>query len=123
MMRKICHIVISLALLLSTIGVSITRHYCEGKLVSVSLENTHKSCCGEKCKSCHSDSFLVKVTDNFTVSQSNCGPNLFRFCHTLEFLPLQISFISPVLTNRILYFPQSPPLIIHSEAFFQVFRC
>ena len=68
MLRTITHIILSLVLLVSTAGVTIDRHYCGTRLVSVSLTGDTQSCCepGDGC--CHNDIDTYKLEVDYTVS-------------------------------------------------------
>jgi hypothetical protein len=70
MLRKAGHIFVILMLLLGTTGVTITRHYCAGRLVGTSLFSTPKHCCGGDCPMCHNEKINLRITDNFQSAQS-----------------------------------------------------
>ena len=68
MLRKIVHITLTILLLLSTMGITISKHYCSNKLISqeINAEPTH--CCEgdmSECKMCHTEHYRVKVEDDF----------------------------------------------------------
>ncbi|HJY63602.1 MAG TPA: hypothetical protein VJ455_05545 [Ignavibacteria bacterium] len=48
MIRKICHIVVSLLLLLTIVGWTINLHYCNGSLYSIGLISKATNCCKYK---------------------------------------------------------------------------
>lgn len=65
MLRKVSHIILSSLLLISTMGLVISKHYCSGDLVSVSVFYEANSCCGvSDC--CHNEDLIVKVKDDFS---------------------------------------------------------
>ena len=68
MLRKITHIIISLVLLVSTTGITIDKHYCGSRLVSVSIAGDSEPCCdtGDAC--CHDDVDTYKLAVDYTVS-------------------------------------------------------
>jgi len=76
MLRKTCHIVIILLLLVSTSGLAVTRHYCGEVQKSVSIYSTPKSCCGDKCDKCHNIFKFTKVNDDFVSGASISTPTL-----------------------------------------------
>ena len=75
MLRKISHIILSLILLVSTMGLTIDKHYCGTRLVSVSILNDTDPCCdpGDGC--CHDDSETYKLSVDYTLSQSDIDFN------------------------------------------------
>jgi hypothetical protein len=67
MFRKVSHIILAFMLLLTTVGLTISKHYCGDNLVSVSVFSEQESCCdGPGC--CHNESFTVKVEDDFSAT-------------------------------------------------------
>jgi hypothetical protein len=68
MLKKISHIVLSSLLLVTTTGLTFSKHYCGNELKSVSLFSEAKSCCGGPCNCCHNESFTVKVSDDFSAA-------------------------------------------------------
>jgi hypothetical protein len=69
-MKKAGTYIVIFFLLLSTSGLSITRHYCGQSFASFSLFSTPKPCCGDDCDKCHNEFSFNKVTDNYTASSS-----------------------------------------------------
>jgi hypothetical protein len=72
MIRKIGHIVVSAILLFATVGLTIDKHYCGSRLVSISILGDTEACCDTEGGCCHdeSDTFLLKAdytSSNFTV--------------------------------------------------------
>jgi hypothetical protein len=70
MFKRAGHILIILLLLLGTTGVTITRHYCGGRLVGTSLFSAPKHCCNGECPMCHNEKIDLRITDNFQSTQS-----------------------------------------------------
>ena len=76
MFRKIAHISLSFLLLISTVGFTISRHYCGSKLVEVSINSEADPCCDD-------------------MGTSTC-------CHNeTEYFQLDVDFLSPVSTENI----------------------
>lgn len=65
LIKKAIHISLVLILLVSTIGVTIYRHYCCGILISKSVGFPAKKCCNDNCKDCKNDHKTFKITDNY----------------------------------------------------------
>ncbi len=66
MHKKVLHIILSLMLLVSTTGVTLSMHYCGGKYVSTSLFVKADSCCSEVCGCCEDKSVHYEVEEDFT---------------------------------------------------------
>jgi hypothetical protein len=66
MLRKITHIILSFTLLVSTTGLTITKHYCGDKVESIAVDSTPESCC-EMGGCCHNESAHYQVEDDFSV--------------------------------------------------------
>lgn len=65
MLRKIAHIVFALFLMIMTSGISVSVHYCGGSLVSATLNEEAKSCCGSRCGSCETRTVLIEIEDDY----------------------------------------------------------
>ena len=75
MLRKISHIILSLILLVSTMGLTIEKHYCGTRLVSISILDEPDSCCDMTDGCCHNDTETYKLSVDYTVSQLNMDFN------------------------------------------------
>lgn len=65
MLKKILHIVFATLLLVTTMGLMVSKHYCGGQLVSVSLFHKADSCCGDDgC--CKNENQFFQVKDDFS---------------------------------------------------------
>jgi hypothetical protein len=74
MIRNIFHIIVSFALFISTIGFSVSKHYCSGHLIDVSLNTITQTTCspdGSTCEKdgcCRNESQTFQVHENVTLS-------------------------------------------------------
>ena len=75
MLRKITHIIIVVLLLVTTMGMTIDKHYCGTRLVSVSILNEIESCCDITDDCCHNDSESYKLSVDYAYSQINTDFN------------------------------------------------
>ncbi|NQU53711.1 MAG: hypothetical protein HQ522_14365 [Bacteroidetes bacterium] len=65
MFKKASHIILSLLLLTTTIGVAISKHYCGGNLISTSFFTEAKSCCdSDDC--CKNESEVFQLDEDFS---------------------------------------------------------
>jgi hypothetical protein len=65
MLRNISHIILSFTLLVSTMGLVISKHYCGGELVSVSVNHSDESCC-DMGNCCQNETHTFQVKENFS---------------------------------------------------------
>jgi hypothetical protein len=112
-MKRAGNILMIILLLISTGGISITRHFCGDSVVSVSLFSTPKSCCGGGCDKCRTESTFNKVTDNFTITTSDApqtvvtgNPVHLNFSNDL-FLALPVSPLAVFITPRKFLYPKT----------------
>ncbi len=75
MLKKLSHIILASFLLISTVGVVVSKHYCSGSFVSVSLFHEAKSCCGDS-DCCHNEDQFFKVNDDFSAPLIQDAPEL-----------------------------------------------
>ena len=75
MLRKFSHIILSTVLLVSTMGVAISQHYCSGTFVSASVFHEAKSCCGDS-DCCHNETSFYQVKDDFSAPAVVAAPVL-----------------------------------------------
>ena len=68
MFRKISHIVISILLLTSTMGITLSAHYCGENLKSISVLADPVSCCDIPDGCCHDEADSFKLEDDFASS-------------------------------------------------------
>jgi len=69
MFRKIANIFVLLLFVVSTTGFTISKHYCHGNLVSVSINVEAKSCCGVSDNGCCENvNEFCQLTDDFAAT-------------------------------------------------------
>ena len=68
MLRKFSHIILSSLLLVSTIGMVVSKHYCSGSFVSASIFHEAESCC-DSGDCCHNETQLYQVDKDFSQPQ------------------------------------------------------
>ncbi|MCG6188821.1 HYC_CC_PP family protein [Maribellus maritimus] len=75
MLQKFSHITFSCLLLISTMGMAVSKHYCSDNLVSVSLFEEADACCGDMgC--CHTENEFIQVKDDFSAPNISTIPVL-----------------------------------------------
>ena len=112
MLKKISHIILALLVLVTTMGMTVSAHYCGGELKSVQVVTESDSCCGDSCGSCHNEIIKVEVEDDFTIQMIN-----FDFTQDFSFLPAFIQLLLvPSFTEEIVQvaYHKPPPLKIQT---------
>jgi hypothetical protein len=126
MLKKSLHISVIFLLLLATTGVSISRHYCNGVLISSSLFGHAKSCCNSSCNSCHEETSFNKLNTDFVYSDSNIiHPNIYSFIQLIYCsLPSYIVNDTSLKPFNILSLKAPPPgLLAIVPEYLEIFRC
>ncbi len=68
MLKKVSHIVISILLLTSTMGLTLSAHYCGENLKSISVLADPISCCDIPDGCCHDEADTFRLEDDFASS-------------------------------------------------------
>ncbi len=71
MLKKISHIILALLVLVTTMGMTVSAHYCGDELKSIDLISTSDNCCGDSCSDCQNEIIEVDIEDDFTISLFN----------------------------------------------------
>jgi len=112
MLKKISHIILAFVVLITTMGMTVSAHYCGGELKSVQVINESDPCCGDSCGSCHNEIIKMEVEDDFTIQIINLD-----FTQDFSFLPAFIQLlIVPTFTEEIVQvtYHKPPPLKIQT---------
>jgi len=123
MLKKICHTFIVILLVITTSGITISRHYCGNSLFSTALGHHAKSCCDSKCQGCHDEIIHFKVVDHFNITLRKADFDLKPI--TLDIIHCDLVIFN-FKANRFscpVAFASSPPIADHSPALLQIFRC
>nr|WP_321451417.1 hypothetical protein [uncultured Carboxylicivirga sp.] len=59
----------ALLLVTSTMGFTVSKHYCGAHLIDVKINKEAKSCCGDEgtCNSCHNETHHFQVENDFNM--------------------------------------------------------
>ena len=102
MFKKANHIILSVLLLIASIGLTISKHYCAGDLISTSLFVEANDCCGDvdSCTnedSCENESTFFHLDDDFSLTTTNEIP----VSKEIEvFQPASITLAEDVVSNN-----------------------
>ncbi len=69
MLKSVTNIIMVILLLISTTGVTISKHYCDHDLISVKLSGEHPCCDLEPC--CKTEAEFLQVKNDFLTPVSN----------------------------------------------------
>jgi len=70
MFRSLANLSLIILLLLSTCGMSITKHYCGKTLVQTAIYSTPDKCCDSNCPGCHDKRVHIQIKDRFEASNA-----------------------------------------------------
>ena len=125
MVKRTAHIFISLLLILATTGVTFSRHYCGGHLVSSSVFGKTHNCCGTHCNSCRTEVSTFKVADDFVASVhkiDNPQQLMLDWLVTPAIDLFSTEIDHNFAVNRV-FLNSSPPIAENPSALLQIFRC
>jgi len=90
MITKAKHIILSLLLLITTTGFALSKHYCGGELVSISLFSEAESCCNlDDC--CLNEIETFQLDGDFSIPSTTGIP---------ESVQLELSALTLVLVEK-----------------------
>ncbi len=111
MIRIITNTIVSLILLISTTGFTVSKHYCGNRLVSVTINHEPEPCCGTDSDCCKSETDYYQLNTDIDIPKSlsvvAIDHNTFLFEHPDYNLLLQI--IEPGIISSLFSNILSPP--------------
>lgn len=125
MFRKLSHISVALVLLITTIGFSISKHYCKTNLVSISINHEEKPCCDMGSACCHNEIAFYHLDENFVFHSVLDNNSIISIDLLFPIFYIACKNIYSIDLNSSYLIPESPPLLyrqnIHS--FLQTYLC
>jgi hypothetical protein len=120
MIKKISHIILAFVVLVTSVGMTVSSHYCGSTLESVSIIIAPDQCCDNLDGCCHDESFTIKIEDNFSVPSYS-----YDFSQLAISLPALLELIQREVIQEVL-FPifctaTPPPKIQTAISFLQTF--
>jgi hypothetical protein len=90
-LKKILHISFAFVFTVLTVGITINKHYSDGKLFSVALYGEAEACCDEPCECCDDESNIIQFTADYLFSAKYDLDNSLNYVelladHTFELL-------------------------------------
>ncbi len=110
MLKKFSHIVLSCLLLIATMGMAVSKHYCGGELVSVSLSGHNDRCC-DMGDCCQNETHVYQMKEVFTMPVVSSVPVSTEFEIPVHDLFAEIGLIIPEIETDTPAFAESPPLL------------
>lgn len=111
MLKKVGHIMLSALLLVTTMGMVVSKHYCQGNLYSVSVDGLNNDKC-DMGNCCHDETNFFKVQEDFSQPQIINAPDIAGFdlfCVTLNPIFSGL-FTEEGSENQFIdYLPPAPP--------------
>jgi len=123
--KKIRNITIIFLLLISTTGVSLSKHYSGGTLYSVSLIGDAESCCEVPCECCNDETDFMKLDVDYLISTfDNPEIKIIDLLIDSEFIVSSFDSFEFLSIDIFKYYPDiSPPKEEEHLSFFQSFLC
>ena len=111
MFRKVGHIVIALLLLTSTMGLTLSAHYCGENLKSISVAGEPDSCCDIPAGCCHDEAETFRIDNDFAFSSLHFDSKLI----VSLILEYSIPFFNELSARdfQIISFFEPPPPTVH----------
>ena len=111
MFKRITHILTAILLLVTTMGFSVSTHYCGSSLIEISINSVAEPCCSGMANSgcCHDETEYFQFDEDFVSSIVIEDIQISDFD---ILFPLAIVYIlngSDGVDNDILNFAESPP--------------
>lgn len=125
MFKRLTHIVFALFLLVSTTGITISLHYCGGKLVTTSINKEARSCCDGTKGCCENKTFHYEIKNDFL--NPVCFDNIKVETTDIKFSELfilnTVLFPEVKITHKV-FTDSSPPSSIHTRlSLLQTYLC
>ena len=123
MLRKLAHIIAAIVILISTMGITVSKHYCGTRLVDVGINSEADRCCDDMgaSKCCHNETKHYQVEDEFNYVVDVNSPQ------PLEFIAPLIFIVIPTITETFVeetFIEAPPPLPLGIRlSFIQSYLC
>ena len=76
MISRLLHIIVSLNLLVSLTGFSVSMHYCGDDLMDMAVDREASSCCDSSCKGCHNEDHYIKLEEDLSAPVYHQSPDI-----------------------------------------------
>lgn len=111
MFRKIAHLTLALLLLTTTMGFSVSKHYCGTRLVKISINSEAEPCCDDMGTSacCHNETEYYQLDEDFV---SSVSIENFQLANLIVLFPTVIIYFIdvPEIEIEVANYAESPPI-------------
>ena len=109
MLKVFGNIILAAYLLVSTTGFTISKHYCDGEVTNVAVNQEAQSCCdGNGCDRCSTESEYVKLNEDLVTPVQFENIQIAQI--DLMLLPIMVFGHEPIAANEFpVYRSESPP--------------
>ena len=113
MIRKTVNITLLIVFLLSSVGYSVSMHYCGNTLISTSIGSESRSCCGDESGTCcHNETKHYQIEDSYVASMQDINNQTKSISDLIFFVSNLSQLITGDIThNEIHFIAESPPSI------------
>ena len=77
MLKKISQIFLAILFMVTTMGMTVSKHYCGSSLQSVSVFSEIDPCCDMDTGCCHDEQVNIEIEDDYSVTSNNYDFSLF----------------------------------------------
>ncbi|MFA8450246.1 MAG: hypothetical protein ACEPOW_06105 [Bacteroidales bacterium] len=114
MIKIASHIILSLMLLVSTIGIAISKHYCNDNLISTAVYSNADACCAsDKC--CEHKTEFNQIDTDYSASPSIHIPESAHFILSLFSLTIMNLYDTENTWLSKFVFTEHPPPIANNQ--------
>ncbi len=110
MITRVLHTVLAVYMLLITVGISVSKHYCFDRLKSVSFFSEAKACCGNT-DCCHTEDNMYVLDADYILLSSDTDTDSYSLEFDLPVLTALYQVWDKQEINKDTFIAYSPPPI------------
>jgi hypothetical protein len=109
MIKRILHIIIALFLLITTMGFTVSKHYCGGDLIKVTINAEAESCCDMEDGCCRNETKHYQLEEDYVSAMAvyDLPDSSIDILFPILFSLVQIEPGNDILSN--IFYPDHPP--------------
>ena len=77
MLKKFSQIFLAMLFMVTTMGMTVSKHYCGSSLQSVSVFSEINPCCDMDTGCCHNEQVNIDIEDDYSVTSNNFDFSIF----------------------------------------------
>lgn len=110
-----------MVLLISTMGISVSEHYCGEEVINISLNPVEKPCCETPSECCHNEYIFLQLKADFTKSSEVVQLNISELHHAdfpaLIILLHEFADNNPIHYTNEFYIPDQHSILLENQSF------